>query len=399
MWRRMVGSLVLTMLSASSTEGTLRVHFIDVGQGDAALLEFPCGTMLIDTGGEATTWKHGQIRRVFGGGSALAGYLQGFFNAKGTARPRLDLLLLTHPHVDHTTGVPNVLEAFRPRNIVYNDESRGTGYSEQKLARELAEASPDIDGWYVTEQTIPDGTGLTNATIDPIDCGATDPKIRVLWGSARNDSDWHPSEYKNGNNHSVVVRVDYGQASILFTGDLEETEKNRKAGIERVLEKYAGTDLLDVDVLQLGHHGSANGNSDALVDAVSPAIAVLSHGPECSTRRGHSAWSYRHPRMETINELLGCTTSGASCLSSRTPHGVRIYDKRDGRWGDAHHGEGHLLHRMGRHHRPRSRGEWHLDHCFHSRRRSLFMSVSPCSGSAQARNPNQVLGTSVSHLT
>lgn len=313
---------------AAAETGPMRVHFIDAGQGDATLVEFPCGTMLIDTGGEATRWEEGPYEKVYGGANAVVGYLQGFFSSRSDRR--LDLLVLTHPHVDHTSGVPNVLRQFRPKNIVYNGQPSGT---EQERVKPFTEDNADVAGWFVLERTIPDGKGLTNDIIDPIACAEIDPEIRVLWGQAENDSDWHRKEFDDENNHSVVLRVDYGKNSILFTGDLEETERNRKAGIERLLEKYEGTDLLDVDVYQVGHHGSANGNTDELTLAMSPAIAVLSHGPACAKRRGFSAWGHRHPRKQTIDELLRCKAEDENpCLSEREPRGVQFYDKQQNRW-------------------------------------------------------------------
>jgi beta-lactamase superfamily II metal-dependent hydrolase len=312
---------------ALGQEARMRVHVIDVGQGSASLIEFPCGTMLIDTGGEATTWKVGDYVKVFGGANAAVSYVQGFFNARAEFEPRLDLLLLTHPHIDHTGGVPQVLRQFRPRHVVDNGEQRdGSGIGEQVAAATYASSNAGVERWFVREATIPDGVGLTNGTIDPIACAGVDPLIRVLWGTAESDPDWHRSEYADQNNHSVVVRIDYGEASILFTGDLEESEKGRSAGIERLLAKYGDSELLDVDVYHVGHHGSANGNTTALAREVSPEIAVLSHGPACSQRRGFSAWGHRHPRKETIDELVPTVTG------SRPPKSVRIYDDRLNRW-------------------------------------------------------------------
>lgn len=321
-----LGHWVCTLVSADP--GPMRVHFIDAGQGDATLVEFPCGTMLIDTGGEATRWTEGPYSKVHGGANAVVGYLQGFFSSRPDRR--LDLLVLTHPHVDHTSGIPNVLRQFRPKKIVYNGQASRT---EQERLKRFVEEHADVEGWYVLESTIPDGEGLTNEIIDPIACSGIDPEIRVLWGQAERDDHWHRREFDEENNHSVVLRIDYGESSILFTGDLEESERNRKAGIERLLEKYEGTRLLDVDVYQVGHHGSANGNTDELTAAMSPEIAVLSHGPACSKRRGFSAWGHRHPRKQTIDELLECRTEDdESCLAERETVGAQFYDTQERRW-------------------------------------------------------------------
>ncbi len=332
--RSFVLALVLSVgSSAWAHANTMRVHFIDVGQGDAALVEFPCGTMLIDTGGEATTWKKGKLRKVYGGSNAAIGYLQGFFNSRPATDRRLDLLVLTHPHIDHTNGVPQILRSFRPRNIVDNNQDTGSGLSEQQAAIAFAEDNQDVERWYVLEDGI-DKKGLTNAIIDPINCDPVDPRIRVLWGQAKNGGGWHKKEFENGNNHSVAVRIDYGKASILFTGDLEESENGKKAGIERLIEKYEGTDVLDVDVYQVGHHGSGNGNTKRPAEAMSPEIAVPSHGPDCEVRDKWAARAYGHPRKETIQELLACRRGGGQpCLSERAePKGAQVFNGKLDRW-------------------------------------------------------------------
>jgi competence protein ComEC len=320
-----VSILFWLAIPAVAQSDVMRVHFIDAGQGDAALIEFPCGTMLIDTGGEATTWKSGKLTKVFGGSNAVVGYLQGFFSSRPDRS--LDLLILTHPHIDHTDGVPEVLRQFKPKKVVYNGATDGSGFKEQGKAKDYVKNETGVEGWYVLERKIPDGEGLTNGVIDPFDCGTVNPEVRILWGTADNDADWHPKEYGNGNNHSLVVRIQYGDQSILFTGDLEESEEGKTAGIERLVEKYKGTDLLDVDIYQVGHHGSANGTTDALVQAMSPKIAILSHGPACEVRKGFSAWRHGHPRKATIEELRRCRDEdGQPCLGNRPAKGVQVFE-------------------------------------------------------------------------
>jgi hypothetical protein len=155
----------------------------------------------------------------------------------------------------------------------------------------------------VLEDTIDAATGLTNEVIDPVACDGIDPRIRILWGQVRDASGWWPDDFEDENNHSLAIRIDYGAASILFTGDLEETEEpGNRAGIERLLEKYDGTDLLDVDVYQVGHHGSHNGTTPELLAAMSPKIAVISSGPPCE-RGGYTAWTHGHPRELTVRDL------------------------------------------------------------------------------------------------
>jgi beta-lactamase superfamily II metal-dependent hydrolase len=308
-------------------DDVMRVHFIDVGQGAATLLEFPCAAVLIDTGGERSPpepWEE----PVYDSNAALKNYLDDFFaNRRPDLDQKLDLLILTHPHKDHTRGVAHVLQRYSPKSVVHNGQWTGSGIEDQDLARDYARNnSDDEDGavktWYVLNRTI-GASGLTNPAIDPVTCPTTDPTIRVLWGQTRGspDEQWDFGDFSDENNHSVVIRVDYGDASILFTGDLEETTRTgRKAGIERLVAKYKNTGLLDVDVYHVGHHGSHNGTTPALVEAMSPEIAVISSGPACK-REGFSAWSHAHPRTVTIEDLE------AGVTGSRPAKDVKVFDR------------------------------------------------------------------------
>ena len=319
---------VLALLGgrARASEDVMRVHFINVGQGAATLVEFPCGTMLVDTGGERfpkEEWKPAKYDST----PKLMEYLTAFFAKHPERHNQIDLLMITHPHKDHTRGIPAVLEAFRPKNVVYNGQSHGSGIEEQTEAREYAKETEGVHGWYVLERTI-DGTGLSNDTVDPLpasSCQPTDPKIRVLWGQVKDDSGWDERDFADENNHSVVIRVDFGAASLLFPGDLEETAvndqgaKTPKAGIERLLEKYQDSKLLDVDVFDVSHHGSHNGTTPELLAAVSPKIAVISAGAPCK-RKGFSAWEFGHPRTVTFNDLEHAVSG------TRTPKKVTVFD-------------------------------------------------------------------------
>ena len=141
-----------------------------------------------------------------------------------------------------------------------------------------------------------------------------DPTVTVLWGGIRNDRGWNTGDFENENNHSLVIRVDYGDSSILFTGDLEESIADQdsrfdRAGIERLVASYQDTNALDVDVYQAGHHGSYNGGSPDLLSLISPEIAVISCGPPLRRRGSFNAYNFGHPRKETIEELEDTVTS------------------------------------------------------------------------------------------
>jgi beta-lactamase superfamily II metal-dependent hydrolase len=140
-------------------------HFIDVGQGDATLLEFSCGAVLIDTGGERTDDVTGRDR--------LAQYLRDFFLRRADLANTLKLVVVSHPHLDHTDGVSELLDA-QPALIIENildngATDKGSGVKGQRtLQRHAATTSSGYVG--LSESDITTTSGVTSSVIDPIDC-------------------------------------------------------------------------------------------------------------------------------------------------------------------------------------------------------------------------------------
>lgn len=325
--RGAVALLLLLAGRARAVDDVMRVHFIDVGQGAATLVEFPCAAILIDSGGER--WPEDEaLPARYDSTKALLAYLRAFFDRRADLHEQLALLILTHPHKDHTRGVPAVLAAFPPHSVVSNGQSHGSGAAEQNQARAYASETGGVTSWYVLERKIDKATGMTNAAIDPVQCASTDPKIRVLWGQVRRDRTWDEAALDDENNHSVAVRIDYGAASLLITGDLEAAVRSPHsdpaaplpAGIEHLVSAYAHSGLLDADVYEVGHHGSRNGTTPALLAAISPKIAVIEAGPACQ-RDGFSAWHHGHPNTRTIDELA------AAVSDTRPPKSVTVFSR------------------------------------------------------------------------
>jgi len=284
-------------LALSPRNDLMRIHFIDVGQGLAALVEFPCGAMLIDAGGEDNPGADSNER--------LQAYLDAFFVRRTDLNRTLDLLALTHPHIDHTRGVSLLLEHFRIKSAIDNGMDRGSGGTQQGelhlFAAEHKTGKNAMAYRAIGLEDVHDASGLRDAIIDPIRCVDIDPQIHVLWGQIATDPGWPgmrfgKTPFQNANNHSLVLRVDFGKASALFTGDLEE------AALHDLVARTASTHSLDVDIYQVGHHGSRNGTTPELVAAMTPEIAVIPMGEE----RRHaqwSAWKYGHPRQEIVAML------------------------------------------------------------------------------------------------
>jgi competence protein ComEC len=288
-----VGAFPSALPASQAALDQMVAHFIDVGQGDAVLLEFSCGAILIDTGGETTDEVVGRDR--------LHDYLRDFFVRRADLANTLKLVVLSHPHKDHTDGVTALLEA-RPEitieNVVDNGATdKGSGISGQrKLQRYAADSGAGYVG--LSEADITSSAGMTSPAIDPIDCrpgGGVDPKVVALWGRVDLNTGWA----NDANNDSVVIRVDFGKASFLFTGDLE------KEGIDSMLTSYeADLGAFDVDVLKVGHHGSYNATTAAFVAAITPKIAIIQAGDSNLSQALFSAYSFGHPHQDAIGMLL-----------------------------------------------------------------------------------------------
>jgi len=286
------------------------VHFIDVGQGAATLLEFADGAVLVDTGGEENSFVHSD--------AMLQSYLDAFFARRTDLHGHLASLILTHPHIDHAHGVDVVLQHYPPANVVTNGQTFGSG---SKWQNELVKWAADHAGVGHEEillDHIPP-TGLTDAVIDPVHGADVDPVLTVLWGQVASDPGWGATPFKNNNNHSVVVRVDFGKASVLVTGDLEEP------AIRDMLKRYQGTSLLDADIYEVGHHGSINGTIPELVNAITPSYAVIECGkPDHEIR--FCAWAYGHPREEVVDMLQHAISTSRPAVHVQAGLGAKKFE-------------------------------------------------------------------------
>jgi competence protein ComEC len=287
-------ALVAPPLVGSAAPGDrMRVHYINVEQGNAALLEFPCGAVLIDAGGR---------ERLASASQHLLDYLTAFFARRPDLNKHLAAVFITHTHSDHNSNLRMVAEAFTVDNYIHNGLRTGSG-------RVNANWMPDHGGLPAGHiEAVQDvGTApVTDAVIDSVACARVNPKIEVLSGGLTVNPGWGADDFKNGNNHSLVIRVDYGAASFLFPGDLEN------AGIARLATRLANPSELDVDVLEVNHHGAANGTTAAWLSLLTPKMAVISMGP-ATVQEPWTGWAYGHPRKAVIDLLQ------ASLVMSRPP--------------------------------------------------------------------------------
>ncbi len=237
-------AVVLWLRLADGPDGMLRVHFLDVGQGDSTLIVTPSGRqMLIDGGPDGDVVSQ-----------RLAGVLPGGDRS-------LDVVLMTHLDSDHSQGLLAVLDRFAVGAVL-------TG-------------PPTADGpvrpeW---EQT------LARKGISPMEVSAghrivldDGVELEVL-----NPVPGHP--LGDANNDSVAVRLQYGNVSVLLAADMEDEAELRLAGSSAEISST---------VLKAGHHGSGTSSAQKFLDAVGPEIAVVSAGLDNQ---------YGHPAPEVLERL------------------------------------------------------------------------------------------------
>ena len=236
--------------SETAADTACQVHVIDVGQGDSILITTDEKAVLIDAG--ETQY-----------GEQVVDYI------KGLGISQLDLVIATHPHSDHIGGLGAVLAQVRTKELMMPELPENliptTSVYERMLDRM---ENHGIDGVIAEPGLTYDlGSGTTLTVLGPVAEAAAE------------------GLYDNLNDYSVVCRVDCGERSFLFTGDMEVVAE------DDLLQAGAN---LDADVMKMGHHGSSTSSGGLFLDAVSPSAAAIS----CGKDNDHG-----HPHREIRAEL------------------------------------------------------------------------------------------------
>ena len=231
---------------------SLQVDVLNVGQGDAIYIRKNNFDMLIDGGPDKSVLYE-------------LGKVMPFWDKE------IDLLVVTHPHDDHVTGLPEVLRRYKVKNIYYS----GATHTAPNYLEFLQEVrKQNIPMKIITK---PENIGLTN-----------DLQLNIFWPQ----EDFSNQKIDNLNNTSIVCKLIYKNTGFLFMGDAE-----------KVVEEKLLQENIDVsaNVIKVGHHGSSTSSSADFLEKVNPQMALIPVG---------AGNTFGHPSLLVTHRLerLGITT-------------------------------------------------------------------------------------------
>jgi competence protein ComEC len=270
-----------------------------VGQGQSVLLEFAGAAVLVDAGGDA-----GNARR-----DHLRDYLDAFFTRRADLNRTLAAVIVTHPHIDHTRFLMDVLGGYTVRELVDGGRNQNaSGIAQVRQARTWA-AQHGIVYNKVPDVRIGAG-GYQPSMLRALKTGSSRADVRFINGSTRCGDE---------NNNSLAVLVRYQAFTMLVPGDAEREDTDCTPAIRRMLSRFRAT-LLNVDVFVADHHGSANGVTTDYLTALSPRVSVISAGDTLLRDGPFNAFGYGHPREQAVGAIERAT------LDARTPVAVYTMD-------------------------------------------------------------------------
>ncbi|WP_311174128.1 lamin tail domain-containing protein [Halobellus ordinarius] len=235
---------------APATNGTVELHFINVGQSVSTLIVSPSGeTMLVDTG------------HYRDDGEYVLQYLQ----AHGI--DRIDHLVVSHNDADHIGGNAAIIE-------YYETSADGIGaVYDPGIAASTQTYAAYLDAVEAHDVTLYETREGDRIAFEGVDVQVLGPPEPYLENEARNEN-------------SIVLKLTHGQTSFLLSGDAEDDQE------AYLVEQYGSQ--LDSTVLKAGHHGASSSSSGRFLDAVAPAAVVISSGYDNQ---------YDHPTPEVLQRL------------------------------------------------------------------------------------------------
>ena len=216
-------------------------HFIDVGQGDCAMIKSEEATIVVDSGPVDHTYT-------------TVEYIKQLTD-------EIDVMILTHPHEDHIGAAVDIIERVGVKTIIMPDAA-----SESVCFEKLLDAIEKYNC------KVEKGKAGKSFTVGDIDIELYAP---------------NSDEYVDTNNYSIIAKVITGDISTIITGDAESSAE------KEALDNFPAY-VFDADILKVGHHGSSASTSKEFLEAVSPEYAMISCG------EGNS---YGHPNYSVLQLL------------------------------------------------------------------------------------------------
>ncbi len=219
-----------THFTASQRDGLLKIYFFNIGQGDSEFIETPSGNqILIDGGPDSKILSE-------------LGKVMPFYDHD------IDVVIASHPHSDHITGLIDVLGRYNVKNIIEAEESYNSPQFrawKEAVAKEGAQYAEAMVG-----ESIDLGDGVTLNILHPFQSMAG-------------------TETQTPHDDMVVAMLQYGSFRVLLAGDMEKKVEDKLIAI--------GDDL-KADVLKVGHHGSKTSTSEEFLNVVKPQFAFIEVG-------------------------------------------------------------------------------------------------------------------------
>lgn len=237
--------LLLLLISIYLSQPQLQIHFLDVGQGDCAIIQYKGYNLMVDTGG---------IMGVDIGQRALIPT----FNYLGINK--IDYLFITHPHYDHFGALESIINHIEIERILFPDHDLMYSTSFVSILEKVENSGTELI-------TIKKGDQLKLGDLSKIVLHPT--------------REFSPTQ-SPANNISLVTLLEYRGCTTLFAGD-----------IEAEAEKYLLQFLAPADILKVAHHGSATSSLEEFLEKVTPKSAIISVGNN----------RYGHPSKEVLDRL------------------------------------------------------------------------------------------------
>ncbi len=247
--KKSVALFLLFLFLPLSAFADLRVHFLDVGQGDCSVILCDGEAMVIDGGPRSAN-------------QMVYSYLRNTLGIR-----RLDCVVATHPDADHVSGLGSVLNAAMAEVVITPVTEWNTGAFSNMVRAAQKQNTP------LSVPQEGESFPLGGATVTVLHCC---PEI-IEYDDERD-------RYIYVNDSSIVLRIDYGKTSFLFAADAE--------AYSEYMMMDSGMNL-KADVLRVAHHGSNDSSTRQFLQAVQPEYAVISVGGN----------TYGHPHRKTLERL------------------------------------------------------------------------------------------------